>query len=671
MKLSLRKKLTLVFVVLIAVPMTVSGFISYYNSSNSLQSAIEHEMKTTAVDTADLINNELESVKNYITMASQNSLYADVLACRGENKELDKEAYMSLASIYKDSSVKLDSLALVDSSGKGVVDNEGISSKIDISSRDYFKTALSGIIAVSDVLTSQITGNTVITVSCPIKHDNSVIGELIATVKFGEISEYASKVKVGSSGYAYMIDKNGLFVYHPDSQKILKENADNTNNGELKSLIQKMKKSENGEGFYTYDGEKKFMAFAAAGNWSLAVTASYNEYMKPAFTIRSTTIILTSVFVIVAVIIAYLFSTKSVISPIKRLEKLMVLAGHGDLSVDADIKTGDELQVLAESFNKMLREQEQIVRKVRAGSDNLAAASEELASSSQEISAASEEIASSIQQVAAGSEEQNNSVVTASEVLVQLSSLVQLAQVKASDANKNADNTKTAAESGRNKIGEAEKAMNIINSSTDETANILKTVSSLSEKVRTIIDMINAIAGQTNLLALNAAIEAARAGEHGKGFTVVAEEVRKLAEQTNAGAGEISSLIGQMVCNIEKAVLSMDNAISAVNNGVVVVKDTDTALVSIIDAVDDIADEVKEIVDLTKDEVATSDQIIKLIDTIGTISETNSSNSENVASAAEEQTAGVENLAATAEEVSTMAEELESMVTRFKVRREE
>ncbi len=667
MKMSLRMKLTSVFVILIALPLAVSGFTSYYNSSKALQAAVESELKATSASTAEIINNEMNSIKDYVSVASKNGVYAEVLSNEASGDSVKTKAYEELSSIYKDSAVKLESLTIVDNSGKGAISNEGISSSLNVADRDYFKSAISGKSAVSDVLTSKLTNEAVVSVCSPITQNNKVIGALVATVKFSEISMHASKIKIGDSGYSYMIDKSGMIISHPDTKKIMQENLSNTDSKELKALVEKMKKGDAGDGSYTYGGERKYAAFAPAGNWALVVTAPFKEYMKPANNIRNITLILTIAFVIVGIAAAYLFSTKAVINPIKKLEKLMTAVGHGDLSVRAHIKTGDELQVLGECFNEMLKEQEDIVYRVREGSDNLAAASEEMASSAQEISAASEEIASSIQEVSAGSQQQNSSVISASQVLVQLSSLVQLAQAKANSANVNADDTKAAAESGRKMVVETVEAMNIINSSTDETANGLKVINELSVKVRTIIDTINAIAEQTNLLALNAAIEAARAGEHGRGFTVVAEEVRKLSEQSNEGAKEISTLIGQMVSNIEKAVESMDHAINAVNNGVVVVNDTDIALVNIINAVDKIADDVKEIADLTKDEVATSDEIIKLIDNIGTISETNSANSENVASSAEEQTATVETLAATSEEISTMAEELERMVAKFKI----
>ena len=210
----------------------------------------------------------------------------------------------------------------------------------------------------------------------------------------------------------------------------------------------------------------------------------------------------------------------------------MEKAGNGDLSVKSAINTKDEIKDLGESFNKMITSQAEIVGQVRKAALELTASSQEMAASSEQASSATQQISASIQQVAQDADKQNRAVLEASKSLVQLSSLVQLAQDKAVKVNKNSEETMDTAQKGRKKVEDTVQAMETISLSTQETANVVQELNSLSEKVGEIITTINAIADQTNLLALNAAIEAARAGEHGKGFAVVAEEVRKLAEES-------------------------------------------------------------------------------------------------------------------------------------------
>ena len=162
---------------------------------------------------------------------------------------------------------------------------------------------------------------------------------------------------------------------------------------------------------------------------------------------------------------------------------------------------------------------------------------------------------------------------------------------------------RSTAQMGRSKVKETVEAMEVINRSTGDTADILGVLNNLSKRIGGIIHTINEIAEQTNLLALNAAIEAARAGEHGRGFTVVAEEVRKLSIQSNQGASQIADMVKEMVSQTEKAVKSMEYGKQAVDNGVKITDETDETFKDIIDAVEQIVTNIEEITDITKDEI--------------------------------------------------------------------
>ena len=220
---------------------------------------------------------------------------------------------------------------------------------------------------------------------------------------------------------------------------------------------------------------------------------------------------------------------------------------------------------------------------------------------------------------------------------------------------------------GREKVEETVKAINVISIGSDETAQALESLNSLSVKVGGIINTINSIAEQTNLLALNAAIEAARAGEHGKGFSVVADEVRKLSEESNDKAKAIAILVNEMMKQTQNAVIAMQRSKVEVDNGVAIVSETDKAFINIINSIENIVGHVNEILEITGDEVASSDKVVKLINEMATVTENNSANSENVSLAAEEQAKAIEGLTATAEETSAMSEELTQLVEKFKI----
>ncbi|KWX77617.1 chemotaxis protein [Paenibacillus jilunlii] len=670
MSLSLKVKISILLFLIISVPLAISGIISYNLASNTLQQTIEEELRDTTASAAKAVDSELEAVGSYLNIASKNDTLA-AFAANPAGEAAKQLAYAYISGIQQDHAKQLESLMIAGTDGQVLLTSSPENPGLSIQDRDYFQQALQGKEAISEVLFSKESNQHIVAIARPLQQNGQVTGVLIGTVMFNSLSSPVAEVKIGDSGYGYMIDRTGLIVYHPEQGKILKETLDGNSNKELNALVQVMKSGKASDGFYTYEGVHKYMSFQPAGNWVVATTANVQDYMAPATEIRNTTLIIIIAFILIALLVAYFFTTRNIVNPIIKLEQAMSRAGEGNLTVHTSIRSGDELQELSEAFNTMIDKQKAIIEKVRAGSVSLTSMSEEMAASSEEISASIEEISSSTQEIAAGAENNNQSVVNASQVLVQLSSLVQMAQSKAAATSGNADVTNQAAQRGRAQVMDTVEAMNTISSSTLETEEQLRAVSELSDQVSTIIGTINAIAQQTNLLALNAAIEAARAGEHGRGFSVVAEEVRKLSDETHRQATEISALVSDMVSRITQAVDSMRGATEAVEGGVRVVTETDHAFVHIINSVELITDSVKEILDITQDEVATSDQIIKLIDSMGTISELAAINSENVSSATEEQAATVTNFAASAQEVSAMANELEILVEKFIIRGEQ
>lgn len=665
MKISLKTKLTIAFFILISIPMGILGYISYIMSSNSIQSYVQQELKAQTSDTSALIEKTIESVKHSLEVASLNDNLGQ--AVQNLSKDNVDIAYQYIKDVQERNKDTMEVLIITDAYGKVVIDSETKEPDIDLSDRDYMKKALSGSESVSEVLISRFTGKPAIFIAYPLKDGDKIIGTLVGSISFDSISNYAAEIKSGQNGYAYMIDKNGLIVYHPDDSKILKENASDKANDEFKLIINEMKAGKTSESFYTYNDVYKYVVFQPVDNWVIAVTADYNEYMAPAISIRNYTIIIVLISIIIAMICAYLYSTRGIINPINKLEKLMKRAGEGDLTVKININSKDEIEELGSSFNNMIKHQDEIVRGVSNAAEQLNAASEEMAASSEEISATTEEISATVNNVAQDAEKQNTSIIDVSGVLVQLSSLVQLAQNRAKATSSNAADTMSAADFGRTKVEETVRAMNIISVGSDETAQALESLNKLSAKVGGIINTINSIAEQTNLLALNAAIEAARAGENGKGFSVVADEVRKLSEESNDKAKEISILVNEMVNQTQNAVIAMERSKTEVDNGVKIVSETDKAFINIINAIENITEHVNEILEITGDEVASSDKVIKLINEIATITESNSSNSENVSLAIEEQATAINNLTATAEETSAMAEELTRLVEKFKI----
>lgn len=398
-----------------------------------------------------------------------------------------------------------------------------------------------------------------------------------------------------------------------------------------------------------------YMAFAT-GKGSMA---SFTELI-------SQNIVLLIIEIAAAFFISFLLD-RSVTKSINSIRNIMESAGKGDLTVHSQIKTHDEFGDLAASFNKMIDSQDRIVRQVSTASDQLAAAAEEMSASSEEVTASFEEIASNMTSLVAETDKGNNAVLEASQALVQLSSLIQMAKLKSSSTAKDSIETKAAAQAGLVNVQETIQTMTKIKNQTEITSNMITDLNNYSQQIRQIIDTITSIADQTNLLALNAAIEAARAGEHGRGFSVVAEEVRKLAEQSNHGAQEITNLIGNVSEKTAQVVAAMAENSTQVEAGVAAVNEAGSTLDTILQAVERTVTEISAITGIAAEEVANSDQIVKLIDRLASIIEAVEHHAAEIASATEQQSAAMQTVSACAEETAAMSGSLRDNISHFKL----
>ena len=362
-----------------------------------------------------------------------------------------------------------------------------------------------------------------------------------------------------------------------------------------------------------------------------------------------------------------LFAARKITAPIKALQELMAEASEGNLLVKAFARTKDEIGQLCESFNTMIAAQLEIVKAVKNSSIELAAASQEMAASSTEVSAATAIISVKTQMVAQSMEDASNSSLETSQVLIELSALIQIAKDKAASASIKSESSINAAKEGKATVNVVMQSMNTIHSKTREAEKVITLLNEYSQQIGMINETITGIANQTNLLALNAAIEAARAGESGRGFAVVAEEVRKLAEQSNAEASNISQLISKITEKTDSAVVAMKHSLAEVEVGVEEVDKAGKSLENILLAVAETVSDIDGIAMVTDDEVASSDKIVQLIEVVAEVIEGTSREAQEVSSAIEETTATIETVAASSEQTSAMAQNLHNLITRFKV----
>lgn len=380
-------------------------------------------------------------------------------------------------------------------------------------------------------------------------------------------------------------------------------------------------------------------------------------------------VLIISVITIVAMTILYIL-IKKIIRPLKELQDTAERIATGELTEDmiqVDHGRKDEIGVLINSFNHMITDLRAIITKAKDASMQVAAASEELNASADQSSHVTEQIAASTLEMASGAEDQLKSVNEASRWIQHLSQDASQIMSRSEEMSHLADTASQASGSGIHAVNDVLLQIGKIRSVSNETNKIINNLGERSKEIGTIVNLITDIANQTNLLALNAAIEAARAGEHGRGFAVVADEVRKLAEQSAYSAHQIAGLINDIQKEVESAVVVGELSADEVSEGLCKAEQANQSFYHIKEAISSLTEKVKEVTTAVERLTTGSQEIVRATDEITSSAEAVASSTQLNAAATEQQLAAMEEIASSATALSHLAEDLSSTLTKFKI----
>jgi methyl-accepting chemotaxis protein len=583
------------------IPIVIIGIVSVYESSRSISKMAREDMISIAESLAGALGvgmgEQLMMVRN-ISYSNSVIAAAEKVAREGE-KNSQNEILFVQKELTKMKDAEGDRFSSITLTGKnGVVFASSESGKfkgLNLAGRDYLDKAFKGTPNVGSVVISRADGRVICTAASPIyaSTGKEITGAAVIAVELKYLTDIIDKIKIGKTGFSYIVDKNGLYVTHPRKENILKVNISQIKG--MEAVVKLTGQSKSGVEEYELDGITKVAAIAhePVTGWNIIASIPTEELYAPVRSIRNVILTIGIIFLLLASGFFYFFARSLTLPLTNVVEAAQKIAG-GDLAVEVTSESRqDEIGSLARAFTLMiqsLKEKAQIAEKIAASdltvkvtplsdADTLgnafATMVEKQRSQIQQIieganvlASAGSEIMASVSQLTSGAAETATSVSETTTTVEEVKQTAEVSNQKAKHVSELGQRTVEISRAGLKSIEDNVNGMNRIREQMESIADMVVRLSEQSQAIGEIIATVNDIAEQSNLLAVNASIEAAKAGEQGKGFAVVAQEIRSLAAQSKQATTQVRNILFDVQKAIGSAVMATEQGSKAVEEGV-------------------------------------------------------------------------------------------------------
>lgn len=652
---SLRNRLFIIFAIILIIP----NLLIVIFSLESAHDELEAKMEETAVSSIKLLDEAL----NLAIVAQMRNVEELVMRMNSEQVDVNSPELQDLMELFMEKNPELETLTVRNNRGAWMKapDRRHGQEEENAETKDWYKTALADPTntVIIDPFKSSTTGNYNIYISRALPDGQ---GAITISLDMSKVNELTQNAKLGEEGYIYIFDRNKKYLSHPTYE---------TGEEAAGKYIQQLLSMESGlmevDDELTGDHQHHYVQTNELTGMKIVGVLEIKEFDKAMLPILRISLIVLGISLIVSGILLFIV-IRSVTRPIEQLNNSAKRVGEGYLNEQVQIKRKDEIGQLAGNYNEMVASIRMMVMDVAEVSSQLAASSEEMMAGIEQNAKTVEHVVDLVQESSAGAEKQATESMESAKTMEEMSKGVYKIAEASGTIVESSSQTVGDVRYGNEKVELVGLQMEEIRRSTQESAELMHRMNEASAEIAEMSTAISDIAVQTNLLALNAAIEAARAGEHGRGFSIVATEVRKLAEQSKVTAELIGEEIIQMTSLTEKAYAVMNQEVTDnVERGISVTTETQNAFQQIERSTRHITEQIHDVSAITQKMSASAQQITSSVSNIAQTSQQSLDSFQSVTAATEEQLASMEEISAAAEGLARMAADLQTKIEHFKL----
>ena len=675
---SVRFKLLLIIAALLIGTQVVVSGTSYYFASQYLLESVDRLEFSVAAEAVLRIKSEMDVQLTQL----------EDLASIARLQSGDKTQILPALQEAQKRIGKFETILFASPDGLSINDQATV---ISITDRDYFKKVMDTKTAyISDVLVSRLTKKQAIVIAVPVIRNGQLLGVLGAVSPLDNVSAVTKTIKYRQQGYGFIVDDLGDYLAHPTRPELVGNM--NMRTGEIKpELQQKLGASVRldprlmdafkvaaDKGTRTRVEYKSTAGVDQSGSltpidlvggqrWILVLTTTLQDANSEAAALTKISVGLSLLCLLLSLAITFLVS-RSFVRPILRIAEVTQNIAHGNLQeINKTTTDRSEFGQLSDNVILMNNNLRNLVRQVQGQAQQVAASSQELTASADESANASNHVAQSAVEVTDQVQKQMHAVGETASVVSEISASIQEVSATVHHIVAVSNETATLAQTGEKEINQAVTEISNIENAANRTGELVGKLGERSKEIGVFVSTISGIAGQTNLLALNAAIEAARAGEQGRGFAVVADEVRKLAEQSQEATKQISALISEIQKDTAEAVKGVNEAGILVRNGAGVINHAGTTFNSIVSKILDVSEQIRQTAQVVEDVANGSQRIVQAVDEIDTAAKKTATQTQTISAASEQQSASMEEIASSSRALAQLAQDMQQAISKFRI----